>query len=371
MRNKTAWGFALALLLAGFPVLAARAKKKDAQFHTKLIAQQKIVHALNRLTFGLRPGDVERVRKTGLKKWIDQQLHPDQIAENPVLEAKLRPLDSLRMSTAEMAKHYPPPQVIRAMARGRVPFPDDPEECRRMERLAQRFKRRLDGQPAEPGAGTKAPPQTAIARLFSPEQARKMRAGTPEERLQLFFSLPDEQQEALLEVLPGGARRDILVKAPVEQREVLRTMLESAEFWSQGAYRVKVKSPLEMVASAVRALNADVETAFPLGQQIAQLGAPLYRKQEPTGYPNASEEWVNTTALLARMNFAQALAAGKLPGVRVDVARLGKQDPLEIACALVPGEISGETRAAISKGEGTAPQQVAGLVIGSPDFQRR
>ena len=103
---------------------------------------ERITHALNRLTFGPRPGDLEEVRKTGLKKWIDQQLHPDRIAENPVLEAKLRPMDTLRMTASEMARAYPPPQLIKAMADGRVPYPKDESERERMKQLAAIYEQR-------------------------------------------------------------------------------------------------------------------------------------------------------------------------------------------------------------------------------------
>ncbi len=68
----------------------------------------------------------------------------------------------------------------------------------------------------------------------------------------------------------------------------MATMIDSKEFWSVGAYRSKMKSPLEMVASAVRAMNGNVDFAFPLVNQVAQLGEPLYRKLEPTGYSNSS-----------------------------------------------------------------------------------
>jgi uncharacterized protein (DUF1800 family) len=65
-----------------------------------------------------------------------------------------------------------------------------------------------------------------------------------------------------------------------------------------------VKSPLELVASAVRAVNGEVESTQPLVQQLNQLGQPLYRKQEPTCYSNSSQEWLNSAGLLARINFA-------------------------------------------------------------------
>jgi uncharacterized protein (DUF1800 family) len=100
-------------------------------------------------------------------------------------------------------------------------------------------------------------------------------------------------------------------------RAVLECMLDSREFWSEGAYRTKVKSPLEMVASAVRAVNGDVDFAAPLVNQLTQLGQPLYRKVEPTGYSNSGREWLNSAGLVARMNFALQLAGNKVPGVNV------------------------------------------------------
>jgi len=105
--------------------------------------------------------------------------------------------------------------------------------------------------------------------------------------------------------------------------EVMKTMLSSKEFWSQGAYRSKMKSPLEMVASAVRAVHGDVDYASALANQVAQMGEPLYRKQEPTGYSNSGKEWINSAGLLARMNFAVNLADNKVPGVKVDAAPAG------------------------------------------------
>src|ERR1700678_92597 len=71
-------------------------------FDQRLDSDRQIVHALNRLTFGPRPGDVEEVRRAGLTKWIELQLHPEQIAENPVLEERLKPLESLRLSLPDV-----------------------------------------------------------------------------------------------------------------------------------------------------------------------------------------------------------------------------------------------------------------------------
>jgi uncharacterized protein (DUF1800 family) len=156
-------------------------------------------------------------------------------------------------------------------------------------------------------------------------------------------------------------------------REVMKTMLSSPEFWSEGAWRSKVKSPLEMVISSVRASGAQVDWAFSLAQRIAELGQPLYRKVEPTGYPNASEEWVNSAGLLGRMNVALALAANKVPGVKVNTPR--EADPVVIARQILFFEPSRETRAAIEAGLKekleTNGALATGLALGSPDFQRR
>src|SRR5258708_33205508 len=92
----------------------------------KLSKDDQVIHALNRVTFGPRPGDVEAVRKMGVKKWIDLQLHPERIAENPELAQKLAPLGSLRLSQADTERTYPNPQMIRAIAAGRQPVPRDP-----------------------------------------------------------------------------------------------------------------------------------------------------------------------------------------------------------------------------------------------------
>ena len=102
--------------------------------------------------------------------------------------------------------------------------------------------------------------------------------------------------------------------------QVMETMLNSPEFWSEGAYRAKIKTPFELVVSTVRATNADVGSAFVLGNELQKLGEPLYRKMEPTGYSSSNAEWISTAALLERMNFAVALAHNRIPGVTVEAA---------------------------------------------------
>src|SRR5258708_22376958 len=97
------------LLASSAMALAAVAATTDNPFQTKLPPDQRIIHVLNRLTFGPRPADVEEVRRTGVEKWIDLQLHPERIAENPALEAKLKPFETLRMNPEQILKEYSPP----------------------------------------------------------------------------------------------------------------------------------------------------------------------------------------------------------------------------------------------------------------------
>src|SRR4029078_4343426 len=99
-------------------------------------------------------------------------------------------------------------------------------------------------------------------------------------------------------------------------RRVRETILTSKEFFAADAYRAKVKTPLEYVVSAVRATGTDVTEAMPLVRAVQQLGMPLYQCQPPTGYIDRSEAWVNTGALLNRMNFALQLVGGRLRGVQ-------------------------------------------------------
>jgi uncharacterized protein (DUF1800 family) len=157
-------------------------------------------------------------------------------------------------------------------------------------------------------------------------------------------------------------------------RAVLKTLFASPEFRSEGAFRSKVKSPLELVVSAVRALDADAADVTALAQRIADLGQPLYGKLEPTGYPNTGEAWTNTASLLGRMNFATALAAGQVPGVKVDVSRFGARSVSAVVADLLNMAAPPSMVAAIEKGlEGKeiTPSILTSLVIGSPDFQRR
>jgi uncharacterized protein (DUF1800 family) len=538
------------LSLVAVKPAALHARKKESaeskQFSRSISKDQKVEQALNRLTFGPRPGDPATVRAIGLKKWIEAQLHPDTIPESPQLEQKLRELDSLSMSSRQLVENYPTPQMVRQMVAGQAPYPSDPERRMLIEKLVARAEQK------QPDAAPGAPQREPLRDLLTPAEVRSLRNGTPAERMAVFQALPPEQRVAVVAALPAAVRQNLSMTAPPEfrrlfelasgpqqvvardlmqgkllraiysdrqlqevltdfwynhfnvfldkgadrylvtayerddirphvlgkfrdlleatakspamlfyldnwqsagpqpatrgrarrglnenygrellelhtlgvdggytqkdvtevarcftgwtidqpqrggsftfnprlhdtgektvlgvtipagggiedgekvldivahqpstahfiswklaqrfvadeppaalvdrmaraflktdgdLREVMRTMLNSKEFWSAGAYRSKMKSPLEMVASAARAVNADVSFALPLANQVAQLGEPLYRKQEPTGYSNSGQAWINSAGLIARMNFAVQLANGNVPGVKVE-----------------------------------------------------
>ena len=534
-----------------------------ALFRQRISNDQKTEHALSRLTFGPRPGDLQHVQKLGLKKWIDLQLHPERIPENPVLETKLRPLDTLGMTTAKMLESYPSPTLVKQMVAGKLPFPEDPDKRMMVDRLAARLQSKTDQD------GFKSPAPD-LAALLPPEQLRVLRTGTAQQKLDLFNSFSEDRQDRVLESMGQGMRMQLFAAAPPAMRRriqsangpqamvaqdlmaaklfravysnrqlqevladfwynhfnvfiekgadrylvtayerdelrprvlgkfedllrataqspamlfyldnwesvgaqspagmrrkrglnenygrellelhtlgvdggytqkdvtevarcftgwtikqpqrvaefefnprmhddgekivlgvrippgggiedgfqvlhllahhpstarfisrqlamhfvaddppaalvnrmaatflkkdgdlraVLKTMFDSPEFWSRGAYRAKIKSPLEMVASSLRAIDAQVDFTFGLNNQLNQLGEPLYRKAEPTGYSNSGQEWLNSAGLLARMNFSVALANNKVPGVKVDSARSSE-----------------------------------GVALGSPDFQKK
>jgi uncharacterized protein (DUF1800 family) len=177
-------------------------------------------------------------------------------------------------------------------------------------------------------------------------------------------------------------------------RAVLKTMIWSPEFWSRDAYRAKIKTPFELVVSAARALGTDVDTPMPLVQWVGRIGEPLYQCQPPTGYADKAEAWVNTGALLNRLNYSLALAGNKMRGARTDVASLlgvetssDAKSALDRAVLVFLGGQVGPTTVETLEKQLDSPQVlqvklddprrpvdlgvVAGLVLGSPEFQRR
>ena len=187
---------------------------------------------------------------------------------------------------------------------------------------------------------------------------------------------------------------------------VLKTMFHSPEFWSTDMYRAKVKTPLEYVLSAARGSNADITNLRPLTNALRDMGMPLYGAVPPTGYKWDAADWVSTGALVNRMNFALSLAANRLPGIGTTWAtaavNVGPAAPdagaeeARLELLLIPGRVSDTTRSAVMQqfaAQSAGPQNVAlssdtrqrkatnvqerqdqllaGLLLGSPEFQRR
>jgi uncharacterized protein (DUF1800 family) len=161
-------------------------------------------------------------------------------------------------------------------------------------------------------------------------------------------------------------------------RETLRALLESPEFLGPRYYRAKVKTPLEYVASALRAVDAHSNDWGWVNQNLEAMGEPLYRCEPPTGYPMVAALWVSSSAVLARANFATRLFAYPDKGSqRFNLDPLkpqGSENSLDRGIHLfLNGEVSDSTRKALtaSGGPSTDPQKAGALVLASPDFQRR
>ncbi len=173
---------------------------------------------------------------------------------------------------------------------------------------------------------------------------------------------------------------------------VYRVLFSSGEFWSREAYGAKVKSPLIFAVSAVRALDGHVDNAAALATEIGKMGEPLYQCQPPTGYRDDAQAWVNTGALVARLSFGLRLAQGKLGGVHGHFLPLAAgrsaADPSAFidraGFELLHGELTAPTRdvllAELSAEQRTMPDgevrpldvgKLTGLIIGSPEYQRR
>lgn len=119
-------------------------------------------------------------------------------------------------------------------------------------------------------------------------------------------------------------------------RQVLITMVTSKEFWGAKSLRQKTKSPFELAISSVRSLNADITQPYQLFNWINRMGQKIYYYQAPTGFPDRGQYWINTGALLNRMNFGLALTSGRIPGVTVNLAALNDHhEPESPAAALV------------------------------------
>jgi uncharacterized protein (DUF1800 family) len=531
--------YLLPLLAIAFAAIAVNARAQD-RTNAVPASDAQILHALQRLTFGPQPGDIEAVRKIGLQNWVQSQLHPESIAENAFLEEQLKPLASLRMNLVDsmstpagqytvsgfgilqsgngtllqvinpagnieivagtiMMRPSRTPEMdlkdgklLRAVYSNRQleevlvdfwfnhfnltaakggPFVADYEREAIRPFVLGKFKDMLVATALHPAMlqyldnkGSIAP---EIAQpngpnmTFSFAGARGLNENFSRELMELhtlgvdggytqkdveaaarcftgwnlvrtaasatarleakvaveFVQWPHDPKDKVVlgQTIPGtGADEvyellDILASHPPtarhiskqlaqrfvsdnppqslvdrmaktfrdtdgDLREVMTTMLTSPEFFAEGAQQSKIKSPLELVSSAVRVLNGEIKDPAPLEQWIADMGQPLYGKIEPTGYPNSGETWLSTARLLVRLNFASALAAGKVSGVTIDTNRWNGKNTPAIARDLLGRPLSSQTTEALQQGNVAGivtPAFIGGLILGSPDFQKK
>jgi uncharacterized protein (DUF1800 family) len=192
--------------------------------------------------------------------------------------------------------------------------------------------------------------QPATARFISKQLAQRFVA--------------DQPPQALVERMA-----QTFLKTDGDLRAVLQTMFASPEFFSEGAWQAKIKSPFEMVVSAVRATGVDVRDTAGLNQRMTDLGEPLYGKVEPNGYPLTGDAWLGTADLLGRLRLATAIVSDGVPGVKVNPAQWDDKDNATISRELLGRDAAPDTLGAITPG--MPPKSVAALIIGSPEFNRR
>jgi uncharacterized protein (DUF1800 family) len=207
----------------------------------------------------------------------------------------------------------------------------------------------------------------------------------------------------------------VFLKTDGSIRETLRSIVTSPEFFSPATYRAKVRSPFEYVAAAMRALNAETDGDRPVLDAIGRMGQPVFGRITPDGYADRADQWLSSGAMVARFNFASALATNRMKGTTIDVpkllsgANLGDRNTVsaQLIRLAVFGDASAVTLSALDKtarsgaaynppppvapppanvsvafnGNGTpsppaAPpasyiSELITLLIGSPEFQQR
>jgi uncharacterized protein (DUF1800 family) len=198
----------------------------------------------------------------------------------------------------------------------------------------------------------------------------------------------DEPPAALVDRLA-----QVFLATDGDLRAVYTALFTSADFWSDAAWSTKTKTPLELVASSLRALGGTTDGGLPLARAVERMGEPLYRAPAPTGYPEHAAPWVNAGALVGRLNFALALASNRVRGTEVDVMSLVPQPAPPDTAALVDAlalrllyePLSPQTRAtllaALEPGEDERMadgevrpvdvRRAVGLLLGSPEFQKQ
>ena len=166
---------------------------------------------------------------------------------------------------------------------------------------------------------------------------------------------------------------DAFHKSNGDIKTTLRAIFTDKEFFAPETYRAKIKSPIELAVSAVRTLGADTNASPAMVAMLNKLGEVPYGYQAPTGYPDLAADWVNTGALLERLNFAVAIASNRIPGTRVDLKAYDQKDKsktLDRAInEILGGEISAGTKTMLLKQmDQPLPEVKAGSELGDPQI---
>jgi len=195
-----------------------------------LTEEQRALHALNRLTFGPRPGDLQKVMDAGVDDWIEQELHPEEIPDS-VLEGKLGQFRTLRMSTRDLVQTFPNTNLVKSASEGKTPLPTDPlkrtiyevqisilADRQNQEQLAR------DGK--TPDAETKAKIDKQNQDTVSAE-ADSILALAKEKRMEAILALSPDERRLFVSLIHGQQRDRLLADFAPEQREAFVGMTNS------------------------------------------------------------------------------------------------------------------------------------------------
>src|SRR5580700_771760 len=241
--------FVILLLSVGLactvPPLLADKKDKDKEkdkppsgASSHMSDQRRALHALNRLTFGPRPGDVQRVMAIGVDKWIDEQLHPEKISDIAT-ESRLAPLRTLRMDTREIVESFPPPQIIKEVEQGRRPMPSDPvkraiyedqiERIQEKQALKETAAALPDKSNSDTASGEKVSnndklEDDAMARRREDRQDANLKADQllelpPDQRMREILKMSPEERHSLANSIKGPKREEFFDGMNAQQRE--------------------------------------------------------------------------------------------------------------------------------------------------------
>ncbi len=244
----------VALILC--PAVFGAAKKKTAPPPAALSDRDRALHALNRLTFGPRPGDVEKVLGMGVDAWIEQQLQPDSIP-NQQLDARLGPYRTLRMQPKDLIANFPNYFAISQTAEGRRPFPTDPTQFGLMEVFVDKYneQKRNNAAAAAAAVQTVSQPQDDAARRAAAQKAQEDAGHIAD----MLMSLPKQNRMSTLLKLPVGDRRLVTTSLREDARDRLLADFNPAEreaWWAMSNPTAVVLNELQQ-AKVLRAVYSE------------------------------------------------------------------------------------------------------------------